>query len=296
MLTDLLKLQLDLMGARTELAAALLTGPTLRRIAPACDRLTPVISIPGFLASETSLLRLNRFLNGQGFRACSWGLGRNLGPEGQDWGRHLARTGRALADRVKALADECSAPVALIGQSLGGIYARELALRMETDIDRVITLGAPTFHPYKADRHNRVIGAVGYWVNRRSASEFAGRKGLLHWECDRPAMPCVAIHSPVDGIVDEYACHIPGYIVNQSSRQAPRENIRVLSSHIGMSVSPWVLLAIADRLVCSPAHWLPFAPARYFPPAIGPLLRLIYPDAGKLWRDRGTARFVELRR
>lgn len=293
MLTDLLKLQLDLLGARTEFAASLLGGRILRRISPLAAEQSPVISIPGFLASDTSLLRLNRFLNGQGFTARPWGLGRNLGPQGEDWGPHLARTGQKLSDRVKALADECSRPVSLVGQSLGGIYARELALRMDREIDRVIMLGAPTFHPYKADRHNRMIGVLGHWVNRRSASELAGREGLLHWECDRPAMPCVAIHSPIDGIVDEYACHIPGYIVKQSTRKAPRENIRVLSSHVGMSFNPWVMLAIADRLVCSPDHWLPFDPVHYFPEAMAPLLRVVYPGAENLWRDRGLAVFVE---
>ena len=63
MLTDLLKLQLDLLGARTELAANLLGGRLLGRIAPNSDHKRPVLTIPGFLASEASLVRLNRFLN-----------------------------------------------------------------------------------------------------------------------------------------------------------------------------------------------------------------------------------------
>jgi hypothetical protein len=296
MLTDLLKLQLDLLGARTEFAASLLGGRILARVAPVAAERSPVISIPGLLASDASLLRLNRFLDGQGFRARSWGLGRNLGSQGEDWGPHLARIGQKLSDRVKALADECSRPVSLVGQSLGGVYARELALRMEREIDRVIMLGAPTFHPYKADRHNRMVGAVGHWVNRRSAAELGGRDGLLHWDCERPAMPCVAIHSPIDGIVDEHACHIPGYIVKQSTRKAPRENIRIVSSHVGMSFNPWVMLAIADRLVCSPRRWRPFDPAPYFPDAMAPLLRFVYPRAEGLWRDHGLADFVESRR
>lgn len=292
MLADLLRLQLDMLGARAELAASLLGGPALKRIAPVAPEPSPVLSIPGFLASDASLIRLNRFLNAQGFRARSWGLGRNLGSRGEDWSRHLGSVRKSLSGRIKALADACSAPVALVGQSLGGVYARELALHMETEIDRVIMLGAPTFHPYKSNRHNRVIGAVGYWVNRQTVSEFAGRDGLLHWDSEHPAMPCVAIHSPVDGIVDEHACHIPGYIVNQSGPAAPRENIRVLSSHVGMAMSPWVQLAIADRLLCPSAHWRPFERQDYFPAALAPLLDIVYPRADSLWRDRGTATFV----
>jgi pimeloyl-ACP methyl ester carboxylesterase len=294
MLTDLLRLQFDLLGAHTELAANLLGGGLLSRLAPGSDTKAPVISIPGFMASEATLLRLNRFLKQQGFNARSWGLGRNLGPQGTGWNQHLDKIGNQLKNRVMAMADETSAPVALIGQSLGGVYARELALRLEEEIDRVIMLGAPTFHPYKEDRHNRVIGTFGYWFNRQTASEFAGRDGLLHWESDRPALPCVAIHSPIDGIVDENACHIPGYIVKHSGRKAPRENIRVLSSHIGMCVNPWVLLAVADRLVADRDHWRAFAPQDYFPGFLDHAASWLYPDADGLWQDKGTASFLEM--
>jgi pimeloyl-ACP methyl ester carboxylesterase len=293
MLADLLKLQVDIVGARAELVASLLGGGVLEKLAPTSDEPLPVITIPGFLASEASLYRLNRFLRRQGFNARSWGLGRNLGPRGSDWNRHLDRVGKSLMETVMALADETSAPVALIGQSLGGVYARELALRLEHEVDRIIMLGSPTFHPYKANRHNRVIGRVGYWFNRQTASEFAGRKGLLHWEADHPALPCVAIHSPVDGIVDENACHIPGYLVRNSHAAAPRENIRVFSSHIGMCVSPWVLLAIADRMVADRQNWQPFDPMRYFPDFLDHAVRLVYPDANDLWRDKGAASFLE---
>jgi len=294
MLTDLLKLQLDLLGARTELTATVLGGRLLGRLAPRSDSKQPVMTIPGFLASDASLIRMNRFLDQQGFTARSWGLGRNLGSQGADWDEHLDDVEGRLIYRVKALADETSAPVSLIGQSLGGVYARELAARLEDEVDRIIMLGAPTFHPYKNERHNRVIGTFGYWFNRQSASEFAGREGLLHWESDRPALPCVAIHSPIDGVVDENACHIPGYIVQQSGQQSPRENIRVLSSHIGMCVSPWVLLAVADRLTADRERWQPFDPHSYFPSYLGHAVRAVYPHADELWEDKGTAAFVEM--
>lgn len=294
MLTDLLKLQLDLLGARTELAATLLGGRLLSRLAPRCDRKRPVLTIPGFLASEASLMRLNRFLGQQGFSARSWGLGRNLGSQGREWDQHLDEVEYQLMDKVRAMADEASAPVSLIGQSLGGVYARELASRLEGEVDRVIMLGSPTFHPYRTERHNRVVGTFGYWFNRQSSSEFAGREGLLHWDSDHPALPCVAIHSPIDGVVDEAACHIPGYIVKQSGLKSPRENVRVLSSHIGMCVSPWVLLAVADRLTVDREHWEAFDPRSYFPSFLGHTARVMYPPADELWEDRGTAEFVEV--
>jgi len=294
MLADLLKLQLDFVGARTELVMNLFTGGLLERLAPITCRNQPVITIPGFLASEASMIRLNRFLGRQGFNARSWGLGRNLGSQGRAWEEHLDYIESRLIDRVRALADEQSAPVSLIGQSLGGVYARELASRLGDEVDRVITLGSPTFHPYKAERHNHVVGKLGSWVNRQSATEFAGREGLLHWEPDHPALPCVAIHSPIDGIVDENACHIPGYIVAQSEQNSPRENIRVLSSHIGMCVSPWVLLAVADRLLADRDNWQTFDPLAYFPGFLKQAVRLAYPAAEALWQDQGTLAFVEM--
>jgi pimeloyl-ACP methyl ester carboxylesterase len=296
MLVDLLKLQADFMGARTELAMTLMSSGVLKRVAAVSENNLPVITIPGFLASEASLIRMNRFLNGQGFRAHSWGQGRNLGPQGMGWNQHLDEVGDRLMDRVKAVADQSSAAVALVGQSLGGVYARELAARLESEVDRVIMLGSPTFHPYKDDAHNKVIGRLGSWLNRQTAAEFAGRKGLLHWERDHPALPCVAIHSPIDGVVDENACHIPGYIVRHSQSEAPRENIRVLSSHIGMSVSPWVLLAIADRLATDRDNWRAFNPGEYLPAWLKGGARLVYPNAEELWQDKGTSRFVELHR
>jgi pimeloyl-ACP methyl ester carboxylesterase len=296
MLVDLLKLQMDMIGARGELAAMFLGGGMLRRLAPVSETGMPVITIPGFLASDASLIRLNGFLRKQGFSARSWGMGRNMGSQGEDWDGHLDKVRNLMMDRVRALADEASAPVALIGQSLGGVYARELALRMEGEVDRVIMLGSPTFHPYKQDSHNKVIGTFGYWLNRQSASEFAGRDGLLHWASDRPDLPCIAIHSPLDGVVDEKACHIPGYIVEHSKDKAPRENIRVLSSHIGMCVSPWVLLAIADRLAADRENWQPFDASDYFPGIFNHGPRMMYPDAKALWKDNGTESFMEMNR
>jgi len=284
MLKDLLKLQADMLTARGELAAGIGGSWLLNRMAPNGGGNRPVITLPGFMASGRTLLRLNRFLNAHGFEAQSWGLGRNLGPQGGRWGQQLDELDKVLGETVRKLADKHASPVALIGQSLGGVYARELALQMPEEIDRVIMLGSPTFHPYVKAHHNRVVKQLGTWASRQSYAELAGRTGLLHWDPDRPALPCVAVHSPADGVVPETSCMIPQYIIDQSDHTAPRENLRVLSSHIGMSVSPSVLLAIADRLAQDRENWAAFDPYRYFPAQLHWAVAMLYPrqanDAG----------------
>jgi pimeloyl-ACP methyl ester carboxylesterase len=277
MLTDLFKLQMDMLSARGELAASVASSCLLNRVTPNGGGNRPVITIPGFMASGDTLLRLNRYLKNHGFEAESWGLGRNLGPQGMGWGQQLDSLIGKVGERIKVLADEHSAPVSLVGQSLGGVYARELALQMPDIVDRVIMLGSPSFHPYLTSHVNRVVSLFGYWMSRQSHAELAGRAGLLHWDADKPALPCVSIHSPLDGVVDEASSVIPQYIVEQSDSSAPRENLRVLSSHIGMSVNPWVLLAIADRLAQDRDDWQEFDPYRYYSESLQWAVSRLYP-------------------
>ena len=89
MLTDLLKLQADLLSARAELAASVVSNWILNKATPTGGGNRPVVSFPGFLGSGNTLLRLNRYLNRHGFEAQSWGQGRNLGPQGMSWSGKL---------------------------------------------------------------------------------------------------------------------------------------------------------------------------------------------------------------
>ncbi len=214
MLTDFLRLQLDLLGARGELAAGMTSNWLLNKVAPDGGGNRPVVTLPGFLASGRTLVRLNRFLNNNGFAAESWGLGRNLGPDNGGWSHKLDQLTLQFGDKIRKLADRNGAHVALVGQSLGGVYARELALQFPDVIDRVIMLGSPTFHPYIKAHHNRVIALLGSWMTRQSPADLADRAGLLHWEAGQPPLPCVAIHSPIDSVIHEATSVIPQYIVD----------------------------------------------------------------------------------
>ena len=276
MLADLFKLQMDLVGARGELAAGLAGSWLLRKVAPRGDG-RPVITFPGFMASELTLVRLNSFLRSNGFSARGWGQGRNLGPQEKSWDKYLEELHRKTGDVIKRVADEHGQPVSLIGQSLGGIVVRELGQMYPDHVDRVLMLGSPTFHPYLRGGDNRFVAALGYWVNRRSHMELAGRGGLLHWDADHPPVPCVAFHSPIDGVVDELSSMIPTYIVDSCDPAAPRENVRVFSTHTGMGVNPWVLLAVADRLLQDRADWQAFDPYGYFPKSMHSAVPLLFP-------------------
>jgi pimeloyl-ACP methyl ester carboxylesterase len=294
MIADISRMVIDLLGSAGELTLNRIGGPVVSRWAPVVKQPRPVLTIPGFMTSDESLARLNSFLNHQGFKCRSWGLGPNRGPHKVSWGAYLSQVRRHLTAQVRALADECSAPVSIVAHSLGGVYARELAQHLEDEIDRVIMLGTPTLHPYRRNRHNQVPHLVSGWVNRQNFTELAGRAALLHWDAHRPRVPCVAIHSPIDGFVREDACCIPGYIVAQSSRRAPRENIRVLATHVGMTFSVWVLLAVADRLAVDRRNWRPFDPEFCLPAFLHPMARCAYPRADELWRDRGAAAYIRL--
>src|SRR5262245_20833739 len=94
-----------------------------------------VLVLPGLLANDVSTVVLRRVVRLLGYHAVGWNLGRNLGPTDQV----IDELPRGLS----ALAERTGRPVSLIGWSLGGIYARELARQDPALVRQVITLGSP---------------------------------------------------------------------------------------------------------------------------------------------------------
>jgi len=139
---------------------------------------------------------------------------------------------RALA-RLEALAVEERQPIALVGWSLGGVIARELA-RLRPDLVRhVVTLGSPVVGGL---RHTAIAGLFGIqgWNLAAVAElvEIARRTPIR--------VPVTAIWSRRDGIVAWQAC------VDRSTAQV--ENLEASSCHWGLGLDPDVLDAIAGRL------------------------------------------------
>ncbi|MFT4127255.1 MAG: alpha/beta fold hydrolase [Gordonia sp. (in: high G+C Gram-positive bacteria)] len=200
----------------------------------------PVLVLPGFMAGDWSTAPLRRLLTRHGYQAYGWGLGRNEGPT------------REVVDGLEALfrtlTDRHGQPVSLVGQSLGGMFARELARRFPGEVDRIVTLGSPVSmtsaeqsrakHTYLRKSRNHVPElAFDTWIH-----------------APQPPVPATSIFSRWDGVCRWETCLYP---------QSPlTENIEVVSSHLGMGVQPPAVYATLDRLAAPLDPWQRFNPHR----------------------------------
>jgi len=217
-----------------ELAALLPAYPVLRR-APRGDG-HPVLVLPGFLAGDFSTRTLRAFLRDRGYGAHGWQLGRNLGPNPELIGR--------LVERVRGLRQRYDRKLTLIGWSLGGVYARELARSFPSDVRQVITLASP-FRDLSATSVPPLLRRFG----GRHRPENDSRRAQLG---EPIPVPATAIYSKTDGIAAWQSCMEPPGPLS--------ENIEVESSHLGIGHHPVVLLTIADRLAQAEDAWQPFRP------------------------------------
>lgn len=224
-----------LMEARApwEAAALLAATPWLNRL-PAGDG-HPVLVFPGLAASDLSTLPLRRFLRQQGYWTHSWRQGFNFGP------RHGVL--HACGTRVRQLADRHGRKVSLVGWSLGGVYARELAKEMPELTRCVVTLGSPFAGHPRATNAWRVYE----WLSGQSVQHDHDLRRQLR---EPPPVPTTSILSRSDGVV---AWHCS---VNEPHPHT--ESIEIAASHVGMGVNPVALYALADRLRQDPERWQRF--------------------------------------
>lgn len=220
------------MRAPIEFAAGLSAFPLLA-MSPRGDG-HPVLVFPGLLASDVSTGPLRQLLRWLGHDVHGWQLGRNLGPRGDVLATSLAR--------IRELARSSGRKVSLVGQSLGGIYARELAKQASDDVRCVITLGTPFGGGPRSTNAWQIFESL----NGRGHLDPAARAALR----STPPVPTTSIYSRTDGIV-AWECS-----VEQVSPEV--ENIEIEASHTGMAVNPLVLHAVADRLGQAEGHWQPY--------------------------------------
>jgi hypothetical protein len=183
-----------------------------------------IIVLPGFCAQDTSTMRLRNFLIRQGFDAQPWDCGPNLGPT------------RSVLSSLERLVDEAAAdqgrPIALVGVSLGGTIAREIAKRRPECVARIVTMVSPIKLPVATPLAPLARFAALVWDG--DAREAIARVA------EPPPVPLTAIVNPKDGVLDWRAC-LP----------EPSPNVEVVSiegTHMTMGSNPNVQRVVAARL------------------------------------------------
>ena len=217
-----------------EFAAMLASTPWLQRL-PKGDG-HPVIVFPGLGVSDFSTVPMRNFLRDRGYDAQPWRQGFNFGPK--------AGVLEACLAQLKTLHYRHQQKVSLIGWSLGGIYARELAKEAPDLVRSVITLGSPFSGPPRATNAWRLFE----FVSGQSSHDHA----MVEQIKVPPQVPTTSIYSRTDGVV-AWQCSL--------NPELPHcENIEVHASHIGMGMNPLALYVMADRLALPDGRWQRFDP------------------------------------
>jgi pimeloyl-ACP methyl ester carboxylesterase len=233
-------------------AAAMVPMFALKRFLPKGDG-HPVLVLPGFLASSGSTQPLRKFLAGLGYKSHRWKLGYNMG--------YSLRLHQGMRNRLTELNDRYGEKVSLVGWSLGGVYARELAREMPHSVRRVISMGSPfRGHPSSSNAH-KVFDLISH-VRYKDMPQ-----AMLRTLSTPPPVPTTALYTRGDGVVAWQST------VEVSDRHDV-ENIHVGGAHMGLGFNPRALIAIADRLALPLGQWHPFTP----PLLLKPLFRNWYPD------------------
>ena len=185
----------------------------------------PVIVLPGLGASNTSTVPLRGYLNWLGYEVQGWTLGRNTG--------NVRQLLPQVVDQVRQVHLETGSPVNIVGWSLGGVLAREVARDHPASVRQVVTMGSP------------VVGGAKY-TSMGSAFEKRGvdldvmEATIAARESTPISVPVTSIYSRNDGIVGWQAS------IDQHSAQV--DHVEVSATHLGLGISPDVFKIIANKL------------------------------------------------
>ncbi|MGB3708142.1 alpha/beta hydrolase [Gordonia sp. (in: high G+C Gram-positive bacteria)] len=220
-----------------ELAGYAWTWPAMAT-APVSSDSQPVLVLPGLATSDLTTAPLRATLANLGYPTYGWKSGVNLGP--------TTRILDGMRARINEVYRRHGQPVSLIGWSLGGIFARELARETPEMVRQVITLGSP----FRMQTHNQSRAKPVYQL----LTPLHARRLETPLEADAEplSMPTTSFYSRLDGVVAWQAC--------RDDPSNLHENIEVLSSHLGFGHNLAAVWGIADRLALPSATPAPFRP------------------------------------
>lgn len=203
----------------------------------------PVIVYPGLGTGALNTAQLRNYLRSCNFDVYDWELGVNIGPDGllEDW------IG-SLVQRVREVFERHGRKVSLVGWSLGGIYAREIAKRCPECVRQVVTLGTPHGSVRDANHAGTLCQLLGADLSQLTPEVQERLR-------ERPPVPTTSIYSRSDGVVCWRGC------LQEPAVDA--ENVQVHASHLGMPTHPDVLRVVGDRLAQPEGGWRPYARRRF---------------------------------
>ncbi|RYF42760.1 MAG: alpha/beta hydrolase [Comamonadaceae bacterium] len=196
----------------------------------------PVVVFPGLGGAPFTTSQLRRYLDQAGFQAHDWGRGMNTGPDG-----NLDTWLLGLVQHVRELHAATGRKVSLVGWSLGGVYAREIAKLCPESVRQVVTLGTP-FASLGGANH---AGGIYKLLNRDNSVQLTPELQARLRTC--PPVPTTSVYSKSDGVVSWRGC--------LEKKTATSESVEVTASHLGMVTHPEVLRIVANRLAQPEGEW-----------------------------------------
>lgn len=236
----------SLLNALTEIPRTLLDIGALCLSAPFLASMPrgdghPVMVLPGFMASDQSTAVLRGYLKQLGYDSMGWELGQNSG--------RFEIIHHILIARFLETVDECGDKITLIGQSLGGVYARELARLFPDKVRQVITLGSP-FGVVNGTAANPLVRSLFEIQSGLSIEEM--REAIFEMDPHKtPPVPLTAIYSKGDGVVNWRVCR-------EAFEDFETDNVEVFGAHCGMGFNAAIYYIIADRLAQPRDDWKKF--------------------------------------
>jgi pimeloyl-ACP methyl ester carboxylesterase len=203
----------------------------------------PVLLVPGFTASDATLVGLRLFLKSRGYHVETWGFGQNTG--------FKLKFSQALEQKVRFLHHRHGQKVSIVGWSLGGVYGFYTAHNAPECVRTVISLGSPMrFSPENFQTRALVRAIYRYFAHPMGPVAHLAhvRSKVLN---SPPPMPSTCIYSLTDGVVPPQASRI-------EADEGEHENVWVPGSHLGLGFNAAVMWVLADRLAQPEGTWRPF--------------------------------------
>lgn len=191
----------------------------------------PVLVIPGFFGNDLHMSELQHTIRDHGYAVYGWESGMNMGPS--------ETKAKQLEEHLKNIyAANGNQKVSIVGYSLGGVYARELARRHPELVAHVITLGAPFGQRESGGAvDERVAHVQGFYGTQNTDPRIA------------PPVPTTSLFSTDDWIA--------GWKEALNTGGTQSENIRIRSGHVAMPFSDNAAAIILDRLAQTTVNWQP---------------------------------------